>query len=332
MNNEEVKLQWHPAFCAAARLEFNEDREVLEFYSEYNLSRKPLQIDLLIIEKDKNIRLKNQIGHIFRQNNIIEYKSPGNSMSIDDFYKTIAYACMYKALGERVNAVSGNELTISMVRESYPVSMAAMLKNQGIEVEKIYDGIYYLKDFFIPTQIVVTKELSPKLHNSLRVLSRNADKKDIEIFVKDVESYIGKSEKADADAVLQVSMSANYELYEKVRRENTVCEALRRLMKDEIEEALDAAKREGSKIGRDEGCAIGLEEGRAKGREEGRAEGRIEGREEGRMEGRIQTQMETAIALAKMGMAPENIAIAVNAGIEQVRGWINAGESASIRK
>ena len=206
------------------------------------------------------------------------------------------------------------------------------LKNQGIEVEKIYDGIYYLKDFFIPTQIVVTKELSPKLHNSLRVLSRNADKKDIEIFVKDVESYIGKSEKADADAVLQVSMSANYELYEKVRRENTVCEALRRLMKDEIEEALDAAKREGSKIGRDEGCAIGLEEGRAKGREEGRAEGRIEGREEGRMEGRIQTQMETAIALAKMGMAPENIAIAVNAGIEQVRGWINAGESASIRK
>ena len=86
----------------------------------------------------------------------------------------------------------------------------------------------------------------------------------------------------------------------------------------------------------DEGCAIGLEEGRARGREEGRAEGRAEGREEGReegrMEGRIQTQMETAIALAKMGMAPENIAVAVNAHIEQVRGWIKAGESASVRK
>ena len=111
-----------------------------------------------------------------------------------------------------------------------------------------------------------------------------------------------------------------------------MCEALRRLMKDEIEEALDAAKLEGSRIGRDEGCAIGLEEGRARGREEGRVEGRAEGREEGRMEGRIQTQMETAIALAKMGMAPENIAVAVNAHIEQVRGWIKAGESASVRK
>ena len=49
---------------------------------------------------------------------------------------------------------------------------------------------------------------------------------------------IGKSEKSDADAVLQVSMSANYELFEKVRRDNTMCEALRRLMKDEIEQEL----------------------------------------------------------------------------------------------
>lgn len=256
-------------------------------------ARKPLQIDLLIIEKNKNIRIKNQIGHIFRQNNIIEYKSPGDSMSIDDFYKATAYACMYKALGEKVDAVSANELTISMMRESYPAGMIATLKRQGIEIEKMYDGIYYLKNFFIPTQIVVTKELSQGLHNSFRVLSRNVDEKDIETFLKDAEGYIGKNEKSDADAVLQVSMSANYELYEKVRRDNTMCEALRRLMKDEIEEALDAAKQEGS------------------------------------AEGHIQAQRETSMALAKMGMAVENIATAVNASIEQVQSWISAKDSAS---
>ena len=109
MNNE-VKLQWHPAFCAAARLEFNEDMEKLEFYSEYNLSRKPLQIDMLIVEKNRNVRLRNQIGHIFRQNNIIEYKCPGDVMSIDDFYKVVAYACMYKALGERVDHVNPHNI------------------------------------------------------------------------------------------------------------------------------------------------------------------------------------------------------------------------------
>lgn len=46
-----------------------------------------------------------------------------------------------------------------------------------------------------------------------------------------------------------------------------MCEALRRLMKDEIEETLDAAKKEASKIGHEEGRAQGLVEGRAKGRE-----------------------------------------------------------------
>ena len=298
MNNEEVKLQWHPAFCAAARLEFNEDMEALEFYSEYNLSRKPLQIDLLIVEKNKNVRIKNQIGHIFRQNNIIEYKCPGDAMSIDDFYKTVAYACMYKALGEHVDAVKADELTISMMREAYPESMIASLNRQGVELEKVYDGVYYLKNFFIPTQIVVMKELSPGLHNSFRVLSRNAKRKDIETFVRDVESYIGKSEKMDADAVLQVSMSANYALYEKVRRENTMCEALRRLMKDEIEETLDKATKEAREIA--------LEQGR----------------EKGLTEGRTQMQKETSVALSKMGMSVENIASAVNASVEQVLGWI----------
>ena len=109
---------------------------------------------------------------------------------------------------------------------------------------------------------------------------------------------IGKSEKSDADAVLQVSMSANYELFEKVRRDNTMCEALRRLMKDEIEKALDAAKQEGSV--------------------------------EGLAEGRVQAQRETSMALAKMGMAVENIATAVNASIEQVQSWISAKDSASV--
>ena len=42
------KLQWHPAFCAAAGLEFHEDIERLELKPEYNLSKEPIRIDLLI--------------------------------------------------------------------------------------------------------------------------------------------------------------------------------------------------------------------------------------------------------------------------------------------
>lgn len=46
------KIQWHPAFCAAMELELAENREDLTYQREYNLSKKLLQVDLLIIRKN----------------------------------------------------------------------------------------------------------------------------------------------------------------------------------------------------------------------------------------------------------------------------------------
>ena len=75
MNTEGEKIQWHPAFCAAAELELRFNKDDLEFKREYNLSKKPLQMDLLIIEKRKGVQIQNEIGKIFRAHNIIEFKN-----------------------------------------------------------------------------------------------------------------------------------------------------------------------------------------------------------------------------------------------------------------
>ena len=56
-------------------------------------------------------------------------------------------------------------------------------------------------------------------------------------------------EKERADAVLQVSVSANRKLYDEMRRRSNMCEALRELMKDEIEEELSKARNEGKQTG-----------------------------------------------------------------------------------
>lgn len=47
----DMDIQWHPAFCAAAELEFMANKTELDFQREYNLNKKPLQIDLLVVEK-----------------------------------------------------------------------------------------------------------------------------------------------------------------------------------------------------------------------------------------------------------------------------------------
>ena len=70
MKETPEKLQWHPAFYAATELELRENYDDLEFESKHNLSKAPLQMDLLIIKKRRDVELKNEIGRMMRKHNI----------------------------------------------------------------------------------------------------------------------------------------------------------------------------------------------------------------------------------------------------------------------
>lgn len=252
MKNAPDKLQWHPAFCAAAGLEFHEDIERLELKPEYNLSKKPIRIDLLIIKEGSTGQIKNEIGHIMRIYNVIEYKSPEDALSIDDFYKTIGYACLYKGYGEYVDAVPINELTISIFREARPEKMFLTLQKYGHKIEERYPGIYYVTEHLpFPAQVIVTQELEPGEHRSLRILSNHAKKEDVEEFLRKAEGMNTPRDRQNVEAVLQVSVRANDELYREIRRDANMCDALRELMKDDIEREVSAAR----KLGESEGEA-----------------------------------------------------------------------------
>ena len=104
MNTKDDKIQWHPAFDAALQIELGDEAKYLEFESEHMLTKKPMQIDVLV-KNDKHVKIQKNIGRIFRQYNIIEYKSPKDDLNIDDFYKTYAYACIYKSDTEAVDRI-----------------------------------------------------------------------------------------------------------------------------------------------------------------------------------------------------------------------------------
>ena len=81
------KLQWHTAFSAGMHIEFREEMEKLRFEEEHILGKKPMQIDLLIIKMKTEEKIRKNIGKIFREHNIIEYKSPEDYLSINDFIR-----------------------------------------------------------------------------------------------------------------------------------------------------------------------------------------------------------------------------------------------------
>ncbi len=125
------KIPWHPGFYGAAELELRANSDVLTFIQEYNLSKEPLRADLLVIRKEPGVQIANEIGRIFKGHNIIEYKSPDDGLTIDDFYKAAAYACLYKSLGQTVDQYPAAEITVSLFREAYPRGLFSTLRSSG---------------------------------------------------------------------------------------------------------------------------------------------------------------------------------------------------------
>ena len=171
LNTNDEKIQWHPAFDAALQIEFGDEAKYLEFDPEHLISKKPMQIDVLV-KNEKHVKLRKNIGRIFRQYNIIEYKSPEDDLDIDDFYKTYAYACLYKSDTETVDMIPADELTITFVCYHYPRNMLRKLEqDRKMAVEQEDSGIYYLIGDAIPIQLVIVPKLSKEYNywlNNLR--------------------------------------------------------------------------------------------------------------------------------------------------------------------
>ncbi len=237
-----AKNAWHPGFVAAAGIELKDERNLI-LIPEKNLSKEPIRIDLFI-QGDGEEKVRNEIGHLFKRYNVIEYKSPEDGLSVDDFFKTLGYACLFKGLGETVDEYPEDEITISIFRDTYPRELFVYLERSGRIVEEKFDGIYYVTgNVLFPAQIIVTSRLDKK-HTSLRILSENASEEDVRSFIEQARKMTKPGDRNNIDAVLQVSATANRKLYEKIRGDSEMCEALRELMKDEIEaEKLESEKK-----------------------------------------------------------------------------------------
>ena len=219
-----------------------------------------MQIDVLV-KNEKNIKITKNIGRIFRQHNIVEYKSPEDYLNIDDFYKVYGYTCIYKTEVEKVNQIPAEELTITLVGYRYPREMLKNLKNErNISIESVENGIYYLHGDAIPIQLIVVPELSTENNYWLNNL-RNDLKSggEMKLFMEQCEkNKDSKLFQALTDAV----MRANWKEAEEERKKMN--DVFKELFAKEFEEYME------------EGMQKGIEEGMQKGMEEGRKKGKIE--------------------------------------------------------
>ena len=168
--NTKDTIQWHPAFQASIQIEFEAEAEKLTFEPEHLLSKKPMQMDELIIRVAENEAIHKNIGRIFRRYNIIEYKSPDDNLTINDFYKVYGYCCFYQSDTDKICEIPPEELTITFICNHFPRKMVQHLKEfRGLNIIHVEAGIYYITGDAFPIQLLVTKELDSKKISGCRV-------------------------------------------------------------------------------------------------------------------------------------------------------------------
>jgi hypothetical protein len=253
------KTPWHPAFCEAIQQELFEYRDSLEFKFEHPLNAEPLCIDLLIIKKPGTVVIDKNIARIFRADNLLEYKSPGDYLSVNDYLKANAYANLYAAITPNVDFA---EITLTFIEYRHPRKLLKYLtETRGYTAEQISPGIYRISGDYLPIQIIESGKLSERENIWLKSLTNGLRTSNAAGIIEEVDKC---GNKASLGAYLDVLMRANTEAFKEAktmarRGLPTLEEALEEI--GILPEMIERCERRGKAIGMEKGLEQGMEKG-----------------------------------------------------------------------
>jgi hypothetical protein len=272
-------ILWHPAFYQVIRGELAPYAESLSFEEEHQLNTEPLRLDLLIVKKDRDLVIDKNIARIFRTDNLVEFKSPKDYLSINDFYKACGYACLYKSITRADIA----DITLTFVVSVFPRRLAAHLRGCGCAMEEISQGVHIVTGSFVPMQIIDCRRL-PDENIFLKSLNSGLTWE----WLNSLDLEMKQHSNLNFDTFLQAVFLANVDLMKEGFDMMRVPDVLR----EKIEEA---------------GWG-----------NEWRLEGRLEGEREGQLKGKLEGKIDVAGNLLKMGLPVETVSKATGLAPEEI--------------
>ena len=262
---------WHEPFFEALRLELYEYKEILEFENEHLLGQKALQIDVVVIKKNKEVEIKKNIGSKFKGHNIFEFKSETDNFAIKDYNKVIGYAFIYASLKD----ITVEDVTVNIVTSKKPVNVFKYIKGIGLKIIEISGGMYEIIGERLYIQIIINSKLDIEENTFLKTLRSDLLAKEADYTIAKYKSY--KKEIDAKNIYLFRLMKANIKTFLEVAHnmpEEIVIEFEEILNGTLLEKRiLERGRYEGIKEGVEKGIKEGVEKGIKEGVEKGREEG-----------------------------------------------------------
>ena len=257
MSEEGEKREFHYGFFGGMRCRYyGFSREVLDLNQEVELGGRPLRVDMALEIYVEGNLFPNAFGRGLKKYNIFEYKGPGDSLSIDDICKVLAYAFAYKSNGKTVDALPLDEISVFFFCYMYPREAFAKFEKMGFSVSETGPGIYCLKGIpSLSVRVLLIPQL-PGGFEELKILAPAAKKEDVLKVLDDASKHQDQGYLENIKAVLRISMAANPELYEEIREERTMMDVFERIFAKELKAERLEGKREGKREGLTEGVRL----------------------------------------------------------------------------
>lgn len=224
------------------------------------LTTEPLKIDILVIKKIRDRIIKKNIAEIFRGYNIIEYKSPSDYISVDDFHKVCGYVYLYMS----INRVSITDVTLTLLENRHPRELLKYFKQLGVSVEERTPGVYIAQANIFPVQIIESKNLPEEENIWLRNLKRGISAADMERMIR-LKS--GDYSAIALKAYLYALIMANPESIKRMEADNMGSTTLAEVLKEMgyIQQWVAQGEAQGIAVGEARGIAVGKARGRSEG-------------------------------------------------------------------
>jgi hypothetical protein len=241
----------------------------------------------------------------------VEFKSPGDYLSVKDFLKVYAYACLYAAITPKVE-LSG--VTLTLVEQRHPRRLISYLTGErGYGVEETGPGIYTVRGDYLPIQLIETKRLPAEENLWLKSLTNDLEGETAKAILEGKQEAAREAPmSAYIDVLLRANPEAFMEAWNMTNRKKTFEEVFTEagIIPQWIER------------GREQGIEQGLEQGIEQGLERGIEQGLEQGIEQGIERGEERKALAIARNLLAKGWAVEEVAETTELPGEKVRSLV----------
>ena len=181
------RSDWHRGFEDALQLDVESWKESWVI-REHTLGEDAPRIDFIVVSGGKLPPDVKAVFKRFLRKNVIEFKGPGDKVTLLTIYKVAAYAYFYIATAKADENVHIGEVTATIFASEREDGLFEEMEKAGQLEKTDVKGIYLVKGITdMPFQIVMTSEIEGAEYAAYRVLKTQVDEKDVDYLLEELK-------------------------------------------------------------------------------------------------------------------------------------------------